>query len=103
MVNAFWGSVNGWSLLAAFAAGLLLGVVYFGGLWWTVRRLPTWERPALAFLVSFAVRMGVALVGLLLMARAGVAYLITGLVAMVWVRVVLTRRYGPVHSIRPGD
>lgn len=100
-MNAFWGSVNDWGILAALAAGLGLGLVYFGGLWWTVRRLPTWQRPALVFLISFAVRMGVALVGLLLLVRAGMPYLMTGLVTMVLVRVYLTRRFGPIHSIRP--
>ena len=103
VVNAFWETLNGWGILAALAAGIGLGLIYFGGLWWTVRRLPTWQRPELAFLASFAIRMVISLVGLLLMVRAGVPYLITGLVAMVLVRIYLTRRFGPVHSIRPGE
>lgn len=50
-------------LLLAFAAGLGLGLFYFGGLWLTVRRLPTSRHPVPLMLVSFAARTAVAVVG----------------------------------------
>lgn len=51
------------SLLLACAAGMGLGLFYFGLLWLTVRELPTCGRPALLFMVSFAGRTALALVG----------------------------------------
>lgn len=45
------------------AAGLLLGVIFFGGLWWTVRRGVRSPRPVLWFLGSTVLRMGIALAG----------------------------------------
>ena len=51
------------SLLSAFIGGLLLGGIFFGGLWWTVRKGLASPRPALWFLVSYIVRMAAAATG----------------------------------------
>jgi len=48
-------------LLPASAAGLALGAIFFGGLWWTVRKVASSPWPALWVLVSLAVRMSMAL------------------------------------------
>jgi F1F0 ATPase subunit 2 len=47
----------------ALLSGLLLGVFFFGGLWWTVRRGLSSAAPALWFSVSVLVRTGVAIGG----------------------------------------
>jgi len=44
-------------------AGAFLGVLFFGGLWWTVRKGLTSPRPALWFLVSAILRTGLVLLG----------------------------------------
>jgi F1F0 ATPase subunit 2 len=51
------------SLVLALSAGLALGALFFGGLWWTVRRGIASQRPALWFLASLLTRMGVVLTG----------------------------------------
>jgi F1F0 ATPase subunit 2 len=51
------------SLAYALAAGALLGAMFYGGLWWTVRRGVSSRRAALWFLGSLALRTGVALAG----------------------------------------
>ena len=56
-----------WMLAAL--AGLLLGAMFFGGLWWTVRRGLASERPALWFIASLLLRMGVAMAGFYWVAR----------------------------------
>ena len=50
-------------LAVPLAAGLMLGAIFFGGLWWTVTRGVSSKRPALWFLGSKLLRMGVALGG----------------------------------------
>ncbi len=50
-------------LAPAFAAGLVLGAIFFGGLWWTVRRGLTAAQPALWFFGSMILRTGVVLFG----------------------------------------
>lgn len=51
------------SLAFAVFAGALLGAMFYGGLWWTVRQGASSRRPALLFLGSLLLRMGVALTG----------------------------------------
>ncbi|MEO6246050.1 MAG: ATP synthase subunit I [Opitutaceae bacterium] len=50
-------------LVLAGAAGVGFGAVFFGGLWWTVRRGVASPRPALWFLGSALLRTFVALAG----------------------------------------
>ncbi|MGD8593388.1 MAG: ATP synthase subunit I [Gammaproteobacteria bacterium] len=45
-------------LILMFLAGAVLGVGYFAGLWFTVRRIHSQERPAIWLAMSFFVRMG---------------------------------------------
>ncbi len=50
-------------LVGAAAAGLFLGVFFFGGLWLTVRKGLLSQHPALWFVGSMFLRMSVALCG----------------------------------------
>ncbi len=50
-------------ILWAIAAGLVLGVLFYGGLWWTVHHVADFRRPALTLLGSGLLRMATALGG----------------------------------------
>lgn len=50
-------------LAMAGAAGVALGALFFGGLWWTVRQGVSSPRPALWFVGSMLLRTGVVLMG----------------------------------------
>jgi F1F0 ATPase subunit 2 len=52
-----------WTWIWAGMAGVLLGVLFFGGLWWTVRKTVSSQRPALWFFGSFLLRMSLTLAG----------------------------------------
>jgi F1F0 ATPase subunit 2 len=51
------------TLVVAGAMGVVLGAVFFGGLWWTVRRGVSSPRPALWFVGSLLLRTGIVLAG----------------------------------------
>lgn len=85
-------------LFVAFLAGIGLGVLYFGGLWLTVRYLPEARSPALVALVSFAGRTLLTLLGLYLVMGGRWQRLVACLVGMVVARVALVRRLGPAHA-----
>ena len=51
------------SLILASLAGILLGAVFFGGLWWTVRKGLSSQLAALWFSGSLLIRTGIALMG----------------------------------------
>jgi F1F0 ATPase subunit 2 len=55
---------NVFVLLGAGFAGMLIGGVFFGGLWLTVRKCLTTSHPASWLLASALIRMFVALVGI---------------------------------------
>ncbi len=44
-------------------AGGMLGTIFYGGLWWTVKKGASSERSALWFFGSLQLRMAIALVG----------------------------------------
>ena len=50
-------------LALASVAGGILGGIFYGGLWWTTRRGLSSTQPALWFLLSLVVRMGIVLAG----------------------------------------
>ena len=50
-------------LTLALLAGMLLGVVFFGGLWWTVQKGLSARQPALWFGMSMLLRTGIVLAG----------------------------------------
>ena len=52
-----------YSLVFAWLTGVLLGGIFFGGLWWTVRKGVTSKQPALWFLGSLFLRMSIILSG----------------------------------------
>ena len=56
-------------LASPLAAGLLLGALFFGGLWWTVIRAVSSQRPALWFFGSMLLRMSITLAGFYFVGR----------------------------------
>ena len=78
------------SLAYAFAAGALLGAMFYGGLWWTVRRAVSSKRVALWFLGSLLLRMGLALAGLYYVAGGDWQRLLLCLLGFVLARLAVT-------------
>jgi F1F0 ATPase subunit 2 len=78
-------------LAMALAAGLLLGAVFFGGLWWTVRKGVSTKHIAFWFLSSLLLRMGFVLVGFYLVGGGDWRRLVACLVGFVIGRVFVMR------------
>jgi F1F0 ATPase subunit 2 len=78
-------------VILVFLAGLGLGVVYFGGLWLTVRALRTsWHPAALAF-GSFWMRTALVVAGFAFLAANGWQDAIVCLAGFVFARPLLAR------------
>lgn len=82
-------------LVLALAAGLLLGGLFFGGLWWTVRKGMTSNRPALLFLASLLVRTGTVVAGFYIVGEGHWQRLLVCLFGFVLARFIVTRFAGP--------
>jgi len=78
-------------LLAALAAGMILGLIVFAGLWWTLRRGLASACPALWFGLSALARLAVVLVTFYYMALAGLAQVGSCLLGLLVARFAVTR------------
>jgi F1F0 ATPase subunit 2 len=75
----------------AWMAGCLLGALFFGGLWWTVRKGVSSTHPARWFLGSLVVRMGTVLAGLYFVSGGHLDRLLLCLLGVAAARAVVTR------------
>lgn len=83
-------------MIAALAAGVAVGLVYFGGLWLTVRRLPSAERPYLLVFGSLAGRVAVAVGTFFLLTTAGGwQAIVVAMLGFIGVRVAMIRAFRP--------
>ena len=76
-------------------AGLLLGGIFFGGLWWTIRKGTSSKYPAIWFFGSVVLRMGIALPGFYLVGHGHWERLVACLIGFVIARFIVTRLTGP--------
>ena len=88
-------------ILLAFLVGLGIGLFYFGGLWWTVTRLPNAQRPGLWTMGSFLVRTFVSLFGFYLVMDRRWERLLVSLLGFLIARAVLVRRLRPLAKNAP--
>jgi F1F0 ATPase subunit 2 len=79
------------TLTLALVTGVLVGAIFFGGLWWTVRKGVSSKQPALWFLGSVLLRTAIALAGFYLVARGHWERWLVCLLGFVMARVIVTR------------
>jgi len=78
------------ALILALLAGALLGLVFFGGLWWTIRRALLSKRPAAWFLGSLILRAVVAVSGFYFVGRGDWRRLLACLLGFLLARLFVT-------------
>ena len=84
-----------WRLVPAMVAGVSLGVMFFGGLWWTVRRGFSSNKPGLWFFGSQLLRMSIALAGFYFVSGGHWERLLVCLLGFLLARLVVMRLTGP--------
>ena len=81
-------------MIPALLAGMLLGAMFFGGLWWTVQKGMASPRPALWFGASLLVRSGIVLAGFYFVAGNDWKRLLACLLGFIVARIIITRLTG---------
>jgi F1F0 ATPase subunit 2 len=84
--------------ILALPAGAALGFIFFGGLWWTVRKGLTSKWPALLFLGSLLLRAGVAVAGFYLVGHGHWERLLACLLGFIAARLIVTRLVRPAEK-----
>lgn len=83
-------------VLVSLVAGGVLGLLYFGGLWWTVHKVQKSNRPILFYSVSFATRLILIATCLILLLQVGSWHLLISLAGFYLARLVLVYQARPV-------
>ena len=78
-------------LILAWLTGILLGAVFFGGLWWTVQKGLSSKYAALWFFGSLMLRTSIVLAGFYLISRGSWERLLVCLLGFIMARLVVTR------------
>jgi F1F0 ATPase subunit 2 len=79
------------TLAFALAEGALLGLFFFAGLWWTVRKLGSTKSVALWFLGSLLLRTSLVVAGFYFILGDDWQRLLAGLLGFVIARLIVTR------------
>lgn len=90
------------AVVLAFLAGAGLGAIFFGGLWWTIRKGLTSERPALWFTGSMLLRTGIVLGGFYFVSDGQWQRLMICLFGFLMARVAITRLTRPAKAVPSG-
>jgi F1F0 ATPase subunit 2 len=84
MINEMLIGVLAWMM------GGLLGAIFFGGLWWTVRKSLSSQRPALWIFGSLMLRIGITMAGFYFVASGHWERLMLCLFGFILARLVVT-------------
>ena len=78
-------------VLPSLIAGMLLGAMFFGGLWWTVQKGVSSTRPAIWFFGSLLLRTSMTLAGFYVFSGGQWEKLLMCLLGFTIARVIVTR------------
>jgi len=87
-------------LISAFVGGAAIGVVYFGGLWLTVNRIPTTQTPGILIIISFLVRTFIMMVGFFLLFSWAGYYALPSFIGILIVRFIMINKVQPNRSVK---
>ncbi len=79
------------TILLALLAGVVLGTIFYGGLWWTIQKGCASELPAVWFSASFLVRTACAVAGFYFVSHGDWRRLTSCLLGFLVARVLVTR------------
>jgi len=78
------------ALIFSLLAGVLLGTIFFGGLWWTIRKGISSKQPAALFFFSLLLRTSIALTGFYVVAHGDWHRVLACLVGFFLARILVT-------------
>ncbi|ERM82257.1 hypothetical protein P872_18920 [Rhodonellum psychrophilum GCM71 = DSM 17998] len=87
IINFAWGFIGGW----------VLGIFFFGGLWWTVNKAIAAKKPGFWFIGSFLVRTSITVFGFYYLSQGSWQTVLFGILGF------LIARHLILHSTKPSE
>jgi F1F0 ATPase subunit 2 len=78
-------------IFLVFGAGIVLGIFFFGGLWWTTRRALHSKHPALWFIGSLFVRVSITMAGFYYVTNQKFEFIMVCLLGFILARALITK------------
>jgi F1F0 ATPase subunit 2 len=78
--------------------GLVIGTLFFGGLWFTIKNAVTAKTPAIWFALSFSFRVAITLIGFYYTSLGNWQRLIACLIGFMIARFIITRYTKPKEA-----
>jgi F1F0 ATPase subunit 2 len=75
--------------MVEFFIGVILGIIFFGGLYWTIQQLAETKHPALLMTISLLLRMAILLGVMFYVAKGGYQGILLAMLGMIVVRVIM--------------
>jgi F1F0 ATPase subunit 2 len=79
-------------LILALIAGIIIGFIFFGGLWLTVKTGVTSKKPALLFIISFVLRTGITLLGFYFVSAGNFKKMVACLIGFTVARFIIKQK-----------
>lgn len=92
-------------MIVAFIVGILVGSLFFGGLYLTVKKLTSLKYPALFMMLSLIVRLVILAGGIYLIMDGGIKNVLSAMAGIILVRFVMIAKLGkalPNETIEGG-
>ncbi len=77
------------NMILSFIGGMLLGILFFVGLWFTVKKITSSKMPALLVLSSFSFRISIVLLGFYFIGMGDLKKLIACMIGFIIARFVV--------------
>jgi len=79
-------------LTLAFLTGIVLGIIFFGGLWLTIRWAMNSKNPGIWFLLSMLSRTAIVVVGIFVITHGEIGEVLLCMAGFILTRIFLSRR-----------
>ena len=96
-------SIDWIPMIGALLGGAALGVIFFGGLFWTTEHLMHCNWPQAVVVTSFATRVLIVVIGFYWLMAGAPARALAALLGFVVARAILVRLLGSVRKTRIQD
>lgn len=85
-------------MIVSFLIGLVLGMIYFGGLYYSTHKFNKVKRPALFMILSFTIRMSILIIGFYYLTKTDYKNVLIGLLGVILIRIIMVFRVKELSS-----